>query len=186
MGTVVDTAQDTDLVADVIPLSQPAAPTSPPQAPGSVRLDGLSAREVLALSSTQADVLAATVEAALAAEDARHARQLDELIEQHQQRRAVLIELADTLGQQCTDLDEAAATMPATGTPVRMFGFVAGDRVRDPRSGCTGRVRFHTLGAAERAEGRSQADVVWDGFETVTDLELAVAHGLDHAPEPPR
>lgn len=186
MGTVMDTAQDTRPVAAVIPLPRPAAPTPPPVA-GSVWPGGLSAREVLALTSRQADQLAATIEAALAAEDARHACLLQILTEQHQQRRHVLIELADALGQQCTDLDEATATMPATSAaPVRMFGFVAGDRVRDPRTGRTGRVRFHALDATERAEGHSPADVVWDGSETVTDLELAVAHGLDRAPKPPR
>jgi hypothetical protein len=168
MSTVMSTDQDTRPVVDVVPLPQPAA------------------QEVLALFSRQADLLAAAVEAALADEDARHAQQLQDLTEQHQQRRAALLELAGALGQQCTDLDEAAATLATTGTPVTMFGFASGDRVRDPRSGCTGRVRLHALCATERAAGLSPADIVWDGFETVVDLDLAVAHGLQHAPEPPR
>jgi hypothetical protein len=179
----MSTAQDDRPVAAVIPLPRPAAPTPAPQVPGAVRSEGLSPREVLVLSSRRADLSAATVEAALEAEDLRHAEQLRELVEHHQQRRALLVELAGSLGQQCIDLDEAAAALPAAAArPGRIFGFAAGDRVQDPRTGATGRVRFHVLSPAERAEGFSTADVMWDGSDTGTDLELAVAHGLHHVP----
>ena len=177
----MNTDQDTRTrpAAPVIPLPQPAAPT-PTRVSGPGQVDAPAPREVLALYSRQADELAATVETALADEDARYEQLLGLLAEQHQRRRAVLARVASTLGQQCTDLDEAAATLPRTaGSPATVFGFAAGDRVRDPRSGCTGRVRIHALAATERAEGRPEADVVWDGFETVVDLALAVAGGLE-------
>lgn len=182
MSTDAGSAGDIRPMAEVIPLPRLAAPAPLPLVVGSAQPDALSTREVLALSSRRADLSAAMVEAALEAEDLRHAEQLRELVERHQQRRALLVELAGSLGQQCIDLDEAAAALPADpARPGRIFGFAAGEQVRDPRTGATGQVRFHVLSAAERAEGFSTADVLWEASDTATDLELAVAHGLDHA-----
>lgn len=56
-------------------------------------------------------------------------------------------------------------------------GFRDGDRVRDTRDGSTGRVRFLTLTADERASGDvADAEVQWDGSCVADELELAAPH----------
>lgn len=59
-----------------------------------------------------------------------------------------------------------------------VLGYRHGDRVRDVRSGRTGRVRLFDLTAAERAEGCAEAEVVWDGSFVQDELEIAVRNGL--------
>ena len=58
-------------------------------------------------------------------------------------------------------------------------GFVDGDRVRDRRSGCTGRIRIVEPTLAERIEGYVEAEVVWDGFCTADALDRVIEHGLE-------
>lgn len=77
---------------------------------------------------------------------------------------------------------QITGTKPSSGEPIANerthLGFTDGDRVRDLRTGCTGRVRFIALTAEERAEGCAEAEVVWDGFCSATELDLALDHGL--------
>jgi hypothetical protein len=145
--------------------------------------------ELVQLYGRQADELAATVEAALAEEQTYYEQAAEVLAGLHRRRTARLNLLVRALGEQHGGLDEAAH-LAATGStietaaPATVFGYGNGDRVRDPRSGCTGRVRIHALTPTQRDQGYPVAEVVWDGWEVAVDLELAVAHGLEHLHTP--
>lgn len=57
-------------------------------------------------------------------------------------------------------------------------GFAHGDRVRDVRSGRSGRVRVFDLSPADRAEGCAEAEVAWDGSFVADEIAVAISNGL--------
>jgi hypothetical protein len=56
-------------------------------------------------------------------------------------------------------------------------GYHHGERVRDTRDGTLGRVRFLELTPDEITEGGyADAEIVWDGHFSQTELDLVRAH----------